>query len=480
MTDAGQAEGLPAQLSAFDLLMHRGEANPRMRSGILSVEILEITPPWDRFVSTFDIASRRALRLRQKVVVPLVPTAAPRWIVDPDFSLAYHVRRVRCPEPGTLREVLDLAEVSLQSPLDISRPLWTVTLVEGLTGGQSAVLLHVSHAVTDGIGSVELFSALYDLEPKPAVREAPALPLPQDLSAVELAREGLSQLPGAIIGGLRAAVFSATHVVVRAARDPMSAANDIAEYARSATRVIAPGAAPSPLLARRSLSTRSEAVDVGLAELRAAAKAVGGSINDAYLAGLCGALYRYHEALGVPVERLPMAVPVNVRADADPAGGNRFAGINLAAPVGAVEPRARIHDIQDQMRRGRKESAIGMMAFVAPVLSLLPMPVLESMIESITASDVQASNVPMHTAQTYLAGAKVLRQYGLGPLPGVAMMAVLVSRARSCTVTVRYDQASVTDEALFAQCLLEGFNEVLTLSGDAAARTVPASFNVPR
>lgn len=474
-----RAEGLPEQLSAFDLLMHRGEANPRTRSGILSVEILETTPPWNRFVDTFDIASRRALRLRQKVVVPLVPTAPPRWIVDPDFSLAYHVRRVRCPEPGTLREVLDLAEVTLQSPLDISRPLWTVTLVEGLTGGQAAMLLHVSHAVTDGVGSVELFSALYDLERKPAVREAPGLPLPQDLSAAELAGEGLSRLPGAIVGGLRAAVFSATHAAMRVVRDPVSAANDVAEYARSAARVMAPGAEPSALLARRSLSTRSEAVDIGLAEFRAAAKAAGGSINDAYLAGLCGALRRYHEALGMPIARLPMAVPVNVRADADPAGGNRFAGITLAAPVGVVEPHARIQDIRAQMRRGREESAIGIMGWVAPVLSLLPTPVVESMIESVTASDVQASNVPMHTEQTYLAGAKVLRQYGLGPLPGVAMMVVLVSRARSCTITVRYDQASVTDEGLFAQCLLEGFDEVLALSGDASARTVPASFSPP-
>jgi len=412
-------------------------------------------------------------------VVPLVATAAPRWVVDPDFSLAYHVRRVRSPEPGTLRDVLDLAEISLQSPLDISRPLWTVTLVEGLTGGQAAVLLHVSHAVTDGIGSVELFSAIYDVEREPPAREAPALPLPQDLSAADLAREGLSRLPGAIVGGLRGAVFSAAHAAVRAARDPASAANEVVEYARSAARVMTPGAEPSPLLARRSLSTRSEAVDIGLAELRAAAKAAGGSINDAYLAGLCGALRRYHEALGVPVERLPMAVPINVRAEADPAGGNRFAGIHLAAPVGVADPQARIHDIQAQMRRGREESAIGMMGVVAPVLSLLPTPLVESMIESVTTSDVQASNVPMHTEQTYLGGAKILRQYGLGPLPGVAMMVVLVSRGGACTVTVRYDRASVTDEALFAQCLLEGFDEVLALSGDSAARSVPASFSPP-
>ena len=73
----------PEQIAAFDLLMHRGEANPRTRSAILGVEILDSTPAWDRYVSTFEYASRRVLRLRQKIVVPTLPTAAPRWVVDP-------------------------------------------------------------------------------------------------------------------------------------------------------------------------------------------------------------------------------------------------------------------------------------------------------------------------------------------------------------------------------------------------------------
>ena len=129
------AAGLPEELSAFDMLLHRGEANPRTRSGIMAVELLDTIPQWDRFLSVFEYASRRVLRLRQKVVVPTVPTASPRWVVDPDFNLNFHVRRVRVPEPGTLREVIDLAEVTVQSPLDISRPLWTATLVEGVSEG---------------------------------------------------------------------------------------------------------------------------------------------------------------------------------------------------------------------------------------------------------------------------------------------------------------------------------------------------------
>ncbi|PWQ88779.1 wax ester/triacylglycerol synthase family O-acyltransferase, partial [Enterococcus faecium] len=88
---------------------------------------------------------------------------------------------------------------------------------------------------------------------------------------------------------------------------------------------------------------------------------------------------------------------------------------------------------------------------------LLPDPVLETMAGSIVNADVQASNVPVYAGDTFIAGAKVLRQYGIGPLPGVAMMVVLVSRSGYCTITARYDRASITDQDLFARCLLAGF-----------------------
>ena len=91
------------------MLMHRGEANPRTRSGIMALEVLDTTPDWNAFRARFENASRRAVRLRQKVVVPTLPTAPARWVIDPDFNLDFHVRRVRVPRPGSLREVLDLA-----------------------------------------------------------------------------------------------------------------------------------------------------------------------------------------------------------------------------------------------------------------------------------------------------------------------------------------------------------------------------------
>ena len=168
------AAGPPEELSPVDQILHRGEANPRTRSGIMTLEILDTTPDWERFRTRFENASRKVLRLRQKVVMPTLPTAAPRWVIDPDFNLDFHVRRVRVAEPGTLREVMDLAEVALQSPLDISRPLWTATLVEGLAGGRAALMVHLSHAVTDGVGGVEMFANLYDLERDPPPRRRSA------------------------------------------------------------------------------------------------------------------------------------------------------------------------------------------------------------------------------------------------------------------------------------------------------------------
>lgn len=307
--------GLPEELSAVDQLMHRGEANPRTRSGIMGVELLDVTPDWDQYRARFEKASRKAIRLRQKVVMPSLPTAAARWVVDPDFNLDYHVRRVRAPGAGTLREVFDFAELALQSPLDISRPLWTATLVEGLPGGGAANIVHMSHAVTDGVGSMEMFANLYDLERDPAPRPSAPLPIPEDLSPNDLTRQGINALPKGIANNVLDATRGAAGLLGRMMRDPADAVGGVVDYVRSSRRVMTPAAPPSPVLRRRGLASRSEAIDIKFSDLHKASKAAEGSINDAYLAALCGALRLYHEAKGIPVASLPMAVPVNVRSD---------------------------------------------------------------------------------------------------------------------------------------------------------------------
>jgi hypothetical protein len=108
---------------------------------------------------------------------------------------------------------------------------------------------------------------------------------------------------------------------------------------------------------------------------------------------------------------------------------------------------------------------------IAPVLGLLPDAALQAVVERITPPDIQASNVPGYSQETFLAGARVERQYGMGPMPRVAMMAVLVSRAGTCTVAFRYDTASFTAADQLEKCLQLGFDEVIELGRPAPQGT---------
>ena len=131
------------EMDAVDALLLRGDDDPAARSTMLGLFILDDAPDWPRVVAAFDRASRTVPRLRQRVMAPSVPISLPYWIFDPDFDLGYHVRRSRLPGSGTLRELLDLAQVQGTVPLDRSRPLWEATLVDGLDpetcGGRAAL-----------------------------------------------------------------------------------------------------------------------------------------------------------------------------------------------------------------------------------------------------------------------------------------------------------------------------------------------------
>ena len=153
----------------------------------------------------------------------------------------------------------------------------------------------------------------------------------------------------------------------------------VVEYVQSGARLMTPPAPPSPLLRRRSIASRSEALDMPLTYLHRAAKSAEGSLNDAYLAALCGALRRYHDELGIPVITLPMAIPVSLRTEGDPAGGNRFTGVTLAAPIAEADPVKRIKVIHEQMIARREDAGLDLVSTIAPILNFLPEALMEVM-----------------------------------------------------------------------------------------------------
>jgi diacylglycerol O-acyltransferase / wax synthase len=230
---------------------------------------------------------------------------------------------------------------------------------------------------------------------------------------------------------------------------------------------------PSPLLAERGVAWRFTALDVPLRDLRAAARAAGGTLHDAYLAALLGGYRRYHTTLGQPVDELPVAIPISVRRPGDPAGGNRITVARFPAPVGIAEPRARVRRVRELILAVRGEPALETVGLMFPTLARLPAALSTQLVGSVTrANDLQASFVPGSRSERYLAGTRVERVYPFAPRPGCPAMITLATHRDVGCVGVNFDPMSFTEPELFTRCLLDGFTEVLALHPGAAAPLV--------
>ena len=461
------AWGQSREMNALEALMWRGEVDPRLRSTISSFGVLDCTPDWDRFLAACEWGTRMVPRFRQKVVEPTLGLGNPVWVNDPDFDLHYHVRRMRITEGGGWREALSLAEQIAMTPFDKARSPLEVVLFEGLPDGKAAMMMKMHHSATDGIGGFQLFSQLHSRsrehnprKPQPGA-PTPEYKTPRDVFVEQLQRDASQILENAAEGAGR--FFSAL-------RDPVGTVSSAARFASSFSRVLAePATEGSPLLRNRSLSWRFQAFDVSFPDLRAASKIAGASLNDAFLAALLGAFRLYHTKLGEPIETMPIAIPISVRKADDPEGGNKFTGARFAAPVGIADPIERMRAMGEMVRAVRDEPALDGMSLVAPALARLPAALLTQVAGSLTRSnDLQASNVPGFRDDLYMAGAKIERVYGLGPLPGCASMITLITHGDTACVGVNIDPAAVTDTELFAQCLVDGFAEVLALHDGSA------------
>lgn len=464
--DQGSTWGQSPDMNALEAIFWRAEIDPRLRSTITAVEVLDTTPDWERFRDAHDWGSRMVPRFRQHVTELPFGLGTPAWTTDPDFDLDYHVRRVRLPDGAGYPDLFAVAQRMAMAAFDRARAPWEAALIEGLPEGRAGYVLKMHHSATDGIGGMQLFSELHSRKREPwSDKPQPAAPEPESTSLMDAVRHQVSRDVRSIAGGLAAGGENA----VRALGRPDRAVRDAARYASSLRRVMGdPGAEGSPLLANRSLSWRFGALDVGFADLRAAGKTVGASINDVYLAALLGGFRLYHERMGRRVDRLPMGIPISVRKEGDAAGGNRIASARLAGPVGIADPEERIADVRAQVRGFREEPAMTGMVAVAPVMARLPGRAISQIAGPLTrGNDLQASNVPGLREDVYVAGAKVERMYPYAPLPGCATMITLITHGELGCVGVNMDAAAVTEPDLFGGCLAEGFDEVLALGGSA-------------
>jgi diacylglycerol O-acyltransferase len=458
--------GASADMTPWEGVMWRTEVDPRTRSSGALVEILESEPDWDRVLAAHERVTRAIPRLRDRVVEPLVPLVPPAFSRDERFDVANHLHRIRLGS-GTMRDLLDLAESLYDTPFHPGRPPWEGLLVAGLEGGRAAYVLKMHHSLTDGQGLVQLLTMAHSRTADPsAPGPEPPLPPSEQLNPVTLLTTRLmrraTSTPAALLDRAGDSVRLAGRTITR----PSQVVGDGLRFTRSLMRVLSPPpVGRSRLLAGNHGSRcRFVALDVALADLKAAGRAAGGSVNDAFLAALLGGFRRYHEHFDVQVDRIPMALPISLRTADDPAGGNRFAGARFAGPVGERDPRERIQAIREFVLNARAEPAIGALDLLAPAVSRLPRFALVGLAASLTSvSDVQASNIPGLGYTAYLAGARITRTFPFGPRPGVAAMATMLSYDGTCCIGVNIDPEAITDTGVFERCMREGFDEVLEI-----------------
>src|SRR5437763_10487072 len=337
-------------MSDAEALMWTIEKDPAMRSSFLQLTLLDRPPDFARFRSRMERAVKVLPRLGQRVPPPPFRFAPPERAAAPSFDIDFHVRRMAVPPPGTERQLLDLPALVYADAFDRARPLWQLTIVEGLEGGRAALLAKMHHTITDGVGGVRLSMQFLDLAPDapdPADVEEPAR-VPER-GVYDVLSDAIGHNVRRQLGVVNRGAAGTAGLVAHPERS-VRLVGDLVATARSLWRQLAVvQSSRSPLwTGRRSLTRRFEALTVNLDEVKRAAKDLGGTVNDLYVTALAGGAAAYHRAKAAEVDDLRRTMPVSIREDKS-AGGNAFSPARLLIPAGIEDPAARFAAVRERL-----------------------------------------------------------------------------------------------------------------------------------
>ncbi|TFV52303.1 wax ester/triacylglycerol synthase family O-acyltransferase [Blastococcus sp. TF02A_35] len=389
---------------------------PMHVGGVLVLE----APPGGLDALESLVAARLSLvpRYRQRVVEVPGQLANPVWVDDPEFDIAYHVRRSGLPRPGTTTQLLDLVSRLNSRPLDRNRPLWEAYLVEGLTGGRVAVVTKTHPALVDGLSAVDIGQVLLDPSPDaPAPEPVPwrPQPLPSGLELVRSALDEYRQRPSTLVDAARSAVTDTRTTAARLG----GLAGGLLRTARSA---ILP-APHSPMNAPVGRQRRVAVACADLDDLKRVRKAHGGTVNDVLLTVVAGALREWLLSRGEPVvsgTTIRALVPVSVQ-DEEGEAGSRVTSHLVDLPVGEPNPRVRLARLTYAMRgasqHGRSvgaDSLIALSGFAPSTLHALGARAARGL--SRRLFNVVVTNVPGPQVPLYAAGGRMLEVFPVVPL----------------------------------------------------------------
>jgi len=358
----------------------------------------------------------------------------PIWVEDTDFDIDRHVHRLAVPSPGGKAELAELCGHMAGIPMDRSRPLWEMWVIEGLDNGRIAVFTKMHHATVDGISGANMISFLCSLEP-----DAPLL----DLAP---AGRKLAAPPGdwELFGRGLLTNLAKPVQFMKLLAPTTSVLSKTISRARQGTAMAAPLTAPRTSFNGNITGQRSVAyADLSLEKIKEIRHAVAGAtVNDVVLAISGGALRRYLQERGeLPESSLLASVPVSVHQTSTKSGGTNkvssmFAklGTDIADPVVRLAQLAEANANAKEHHKAIPADTLQEWAeFAAPRtfgLAVRAVAKLKLADKGPVIHNLVISNVPGPPVALYFMGAEIVGFYPLGPVfHGAGLNVTVMSNA---------------------------------------------------
>ena len=470
-----------ARMSEHEALMWNVEKDPWLNPSGASVVLLDQPLDMDRFRRTLRAGIARTPRLYQRVVPGFARLSTPAWVPDPEFDLDYHLREIVLPAPGSMRQLLDLAAQLYAEPLDRTRPLWRFVVIGGLEGGRAAIWTIIHHSVSDGIGQLrmaELYQQMSRDDPPPTDVDLDAVVA--EAVATATAKEVGGDLATNAVSSLRA---SASHLARRQfgigrrilgevamwPADPGrigDALGTAVDTVRGAATQLRPGdeesSSGSPLWSSRSRHRHLEYVRLEVDDVKRIGRLGGGTVNDAFLAGLAEAGHRYHLERGIRLTTLNSSFVLSTRTDRK-AGGNAFTPVPVRLPAGPMEPAERVAAVTAAAEAAKYEAQrTGGMTGLSGIANLLPTSVVTSTARAAAGRiDFATSNLRGAPFPIYVSGSEVLATIPMGPVAGTGANITALSMNGKFDIGIFVDPAAIADPESFRRDIEASFADLL-------------------
>ena len=464
------------RLSSLDTsFLHLEEAATPMHVG--SVMVFDAPAGGFDYENLVTLISERIAhvpRYRQRIKQVPGGLANPVWVDDRHFDMSYHVRRSALPRPGSDEQLEELVARIQPRPLDRSRPLWEVYLVEGLAEDRFAIITKSHHSLVDGISAVDIGNVLVDGNPRAAEGVLTTWRARPEPGAVELVVGAVTEAvrtPSQVVDTVHNGVVDLTRAFGKVATVAGDVISTVARMSRPAPT--------SPLNASVGRARRYVMIGTDLEDYRTVRARLGQgsfaeevSVNDVILATIAGAFRSWLLTRGesvYPGTTIRAMVPVSVHDGSDAPTGAQMTACFVDLPVGEPGPSMRLHQIafamRQQMEGGARraiaaDTLAGLAGFAPPTMHALGAR-LGGMV-SRRLYNVVITNVPGPQTPLYTSGCQMVSTYPVTPLgPGQALSIGLTSYDGGVYYGLYADRDAMPDADVLGRGIVDALQELL-------------------